>query len=72
MTGEPVNISERSHGLCVTGELNSGPDRMSSGISHELYVMEELDPIVMGEILCGRTRSAKLPNPSCVLFEPSP
>jgi len=24
VTGEPVNISGRSHGLCVAGELDSG------------------------------------------------
>ena len=25
VTEEPVNVSGRSHGLCVTGELDSGP-----------------------------------------------
>ena len=46
--GEPVNISGRSYGLCVTGELDSGPGRTSSGRSHGLYVMEELDPVYDG------------------------
>jgi len=25
VTGEPVDVSSRSHGLCVAGELDSGP-----------------------------------------------
>jgi hypothetical protein len=34
VTGEPVNISRRSHGLCVAGELDSRPDKTSSRRSH--------------------------------------
>ena len=49
VAGEPVNVSGRSHGLCVTGELDSGPGRTSSGKSHGLYVMEELDPMCNGK-----------------------
>jgi hypothetical protein len=45
VTGKPVNVSGRSHGLCVAGELDSGPSRMSSGRSHGSLVMEELDPM---------------------------
>ena len=48
VTGEPVNVSGRSHGLCVTGELDSGPGRTSFGRSHGLYEMEELDPMCDG------------------------
>ena len=48
VTGEPVNVSGRSHGLCVTGELDSGSGRTSSGRSHELYVMEKLGPMCDG------------------------
>ena len=47
-TGEPVNVSGRSHGLFVAGELDSGPGRMSSRRSYKLYVMEELGPICDG------------------------
>ena len=38
--GEPVNVSGRSYGLCVTGELDSGLVRMSFGRSHGWYVIE--------------------------------
>ena len=48
MTGEPVNVSGRSHGFCVTGELDSGPGRTSFGRSHGLYEMEELGPMCDG------------------------
>ena len=51
VAGEPVNVSGRSYGLCVTGELDSGPGRMSSGRSHGLYVIEELGRCVTGEIV---------------------
>ena len=51
VTGEPVNVSGRSHGLCVTGELDSGSGRTSSGRSHELYVMEKLGPMCDGGIV---------------------
>ena len=49
--GEPVNISGRSHGLCVTGELDSGPGRTSFERSHVLYVIEELGPVCDGGVV---------------------
>ena len=45
VTEEPLNVSGRSHGLCVTGELDSAPGRTSFERSHGLYVMEELCPM---------------------------
>ena len=49
--GEPVNVSGRSYGLCVTGELDSGPGRTSFERSHVLYVIEELGPVCDGGIV---------------------
>jgi hypothetical protein len=43
-----VNVSERSHGLCVAGELDSEPGKTSSGRSHESLVMEEMGPMCDG------------------------
>jgi len=40
VTGEPMNVSRRSHELCVTRELDSGLVRMSFGRSHGWYVIE--------------------------------
>ena len=50
--GEPVNVSGRSHGLCVTGELDMEPGRTSSRRSRGLYVMKELGPMYDGGDNC--------------------
>ena len=48
MTGEPVNVSGRSHGVVCGWRVRLGAWRTSFGRSHELYVMEELDPMCEG------------------------
>ena len=52
VTGEPVNVSGRAHGMCVTGELDMEPGRMSSRRSRGLYVMKELGPMYDGGDNC--------------------
>jgi hypothetical protein len=47
--GLPVNVSGRSHGLCVAGELELEPRKTSSRRSHGLHVMEELVPMCDGK-----------------------
>ena len=44
-----MNISERSHGLFLTEELDSGAERTSFKRSHNgITVMEELGPMCDG------------------------
>jgi len=31
VTGEPLNVSGRPHGLCVAGELDLGPEELLPG-----------------------------------------